>query len=57
MRRFHFALLALLLSLAAQLVVAATYYVGNCRVGAWSYTIFTGGADGKNPILRSFGPR
>ena len=35
MRRFHFALLALLLSLATQPLVAATYYVGNCRVGSF----------------------
>jgi hypothetical protein len=36
MRRFHFALLALLLSLAAQPLVAATYYVGSCKAGAFS---------------------
>jgi hypothetical protein len=35
MCRFHFALLALLLSLAAQPLVAATYYAGNCRAGAF----------------------
>ena len=35
MRRFHFALLALLLSLAAQPLLAATYYVGNCNAGGY----------------------
>jgi hypothetical protein len=35
MRRFYLALLALLLSVAAEPLVAATYYVGNCRVGAF----------------------
>jgi hypothetical protein len=35
MRRFYLALLALLLSLAAEPLVAATYYVGTCRVGAF----------------------
>jgi hypothetical protein len=35
MRRFHFAFLALLLSLAAQPLLAATYYVGNCNAGGY----------------------
>lgn len=35
MGRFYFALLALMLVLAAQPLVAATYYVGTCKVGAF----------------------
>jgi len=35
MRRLHFALLSLLLVVAAQPLVAATYYVGTCKVGAF----------------------
>jgi hypothetical protein len=36
MHRFNFALLALLLILVAQPLVAATYYVGSCKAGAYS---------------------
>jgi hypothetical protein len=35
MRRFHFALLSLVLAVAAQPLVAATYYVGGCKIGAF----------------------
>ncbi len=35
MRRLHFALLSLVLALAAQPLVAATYYVGTCKIGAY----------------------
>lgn len=36
MRHFHFALLSVVLFVAAQPLVAATYYVGNCKIGAYS---------------------
>jgi len=36
MRRFHFALSSLVLVLAAQPLVAATYYVGICKSGAFA---------------------
>jgi hypothetical protein len=36
MRRFHFALSLFVLVLAAQPLVAATYYVGTCKKGAYS---------------------
>jgi hypothetical protein len=36
MRRLHFALLSLVLVLAAQPLVAATYYVGTCKSGAYA---------------------
>ncbi|MFZ0479541.1 MAG: hypothetical protein WAL71_10355 [Terriglobales bacterium] len=37
MRRFHFALFVLVLALlAAQSLMATTYYVGNCKTGAFS---------------------
>ena len=35
MRRFHFALLSLVLAVAAHPLVAATYYVGFCKSGAF----------------------
>ena len=37
MRRFYFALVALVLVLAAQPLVAVTYYVGTCKIGSWHY--------------------
>jgi hypothetical protein len=35
MRRLHFALLSLVLAVAAQPLVATTYYVGTCKTGAF----------------------
>lgn len=35
MRRFYFALLALVLVLAAQPLAAATFYVGSCKAGSF----------------------